>query len=340
MLRAGIGPLLAHEWGVSAGADRIWAEVCGRAPSTEPWRRVLMVAQIYADESYTQGQVYAIGGYIARAEEWAKFSEEWERLLPLTKLGSNKRRFKMAEMANNMDVLPLFYEVICRHVAFSISMVIDARDLRRAKERIWSDNAEILWDPSMDVPAILLKLFINLVYSGCWQDERVREWLGINDKIDLYLDENLSYGGYLDDWHEMANGLPDHIRELIGVEPRFDNDEELLPLQAADFWASWLRQGAETGRLREVMEGKFGSWTGEKVSGFETVLDEDSITKMLIDNLKRSPPIRGLLNIYDDKINPRTENAMDVFLFKKRSNFLSFTEQKWKTFKKMIGLSS
>jgi len=42
-------PLLAHEWGASEAVDHIWAEICGRPPSTEPWRRWFVVVQCYLD---------------------------------------------------------------------------------------------------------------------------------------------------------------------------------------------------------------------------------------------------------------------------------------------------
>jgi hypothetical protein len=279
---------------------------------------VFMVAQAYLDESYTEGQIYVLAGYLARAQDWAKFSEEWEHLLPLTNRGnSNKRRFKMAEMANAMDRVPPFYDIIRKYAAFGISVAMDARDLERAKSRIWSDNTHIIWSHRDSVEALLFRLFVGTVYNACWDDKRIREWLEPNEKIDLYFDNNSVSDVVMEEWSDAIKIFPDHIKDLVGYEPRFVDDEDFPPVQAADFWAWWVREGHEKGRLAQIAKGDFGSWNSTKVPGIWVLFGEDQLTSTLMELLRKGAVIPGLVNIYDEKAKPRGESALSVHEFPK-----------------------
>ena len=128
-------PILAHQWGVSKAEDCVWAEISGRAPSANPWKRWFVVYQTYLDDSSSDQGVHVLAGYVARAESWAAFAKDWEQILPRAYIGkSGKRRFKMSEMARgHMNDVPLLYNVISEHVTCSVSMVIRSDDLERAK---------------------------------------------------------------------------------------------------------------------------------------------------------------------------------------------------------------
>ena len=296
-----------------------------------------MVVQLYADESYKENKTYVLAGYMARAQDWAKFSQEWEGLLPSVNLGnSNKRRFKMSEMANSMDRVPPFYEVIRRHARFAISLAMDESDLNRAKSRIWSDNTEILFSNRENIQGLLFRCFIQHAYGAIWQDERVKDWLEINEKIDLYFDENSVEDVVSDEWDVLLGIFPEHILDLVGSKPRFVNDEDFLPVQAADFWAWWVREGYEKGRIAELQKGNFESWQSSKVDGIYMSLTEDQITSMLIRMLKKSALPGSVMNIYDEKTKPRTSNALDVYSFPSNASYLSYVETKWKAIKKSL----
>src|ERR1700720_970815 len=132
-MTAGANPLLAHRWEISPGEDRVWAQIAGRAPSTKPWKRLFVVLQAYIDESYRPDGFFVMAGYIATAEAWAKFSSEWEPLLPqATRNKEGKYRFKMREMRQFMERVPAFYRVIEENVLASVSLYYRYGDLRRA----------------------------------------------------------------------------------------------------------------------------------------------------------------------------------------------------------------
>src|SRR5205085_9517044 len=105
--------LADHKWGVSRFADRVWAHVTGLPPSVAE-RRLLMPIQCFVDDSYKMDGrgPYVLGAAVATAENWAKFSVEWDELLALCPIQKNgKREFKYNQM-HNSPYLIAFYRAI------------------------------------------------------------------------------------------------------------------------------------------------------------------------------------------------------------------------------------
>jgi hypothetical protein len=131
--------LLNHVWRESRAADRVWSHVTGLALGRAVSRLLMvMTYQAFIDES--EGEMdYVMAGHVASAEAWAKFSQEWESLLPLATLTRNGcRRFKMSEMAASHERrknIPAFYRVIEDNVLFSISCRFEKSELERAQSR-------------------------------------------------------------------------------------------------------------------------------------------------------------------------------------------------------------
>jgi hypothetical protein len=332
-----INPILAHKWGVSPGEDRIWAEVCGRAPSEQPWRRWFMVIQAYFDDSYTAGGVHVLAGYLARAENWAAFSKQWEQLLPLCYPGkSGKPRFKMSEMARRMSDVPIFYKTIRAHVSYAFTVMVREEDLERAKARIWSDSVDIAWSPHDDISTLLVRFFINRFFEYVLGDDHNHHWIGPEDKIDIYLDNDAAEEWSLDSWEETIAGMPEYFKEHVGERPRFVDDEQYLPLQAADFLAWWTRRGYKNNNLSTIMRDNFASPELEKklLSGAHLIFTEDQITSNLINLLRAGNSIPALTNIFDSNERPRNEAAFDVYDFDKRKGLFSHLRQKLKNLRR------
>jgi hypothetical protein len=319
MTLAASNAILAHDWGVSEAADRVFAEVCGRAPSTEPWRRWVMIVQAYFDESYTDGGVYVVAGYMARVENWAAFAADREPLLSKAYPGSSGvYRFKMSEMARRMDDVHVFYNVIQKYATFRASIMINEVDLDRAKERLWSDNVELIWTPDDSIANLMFRLFVSAFYEWCWKDNRIRTWIMPGDKIDIYIDNEVTGDWVLDRWEEMTGGLPSHIKEFVGEKPRFVDDE---------FLAWWIRRGYETGTMGQIDSGVFGNWSAPNVPGFVLTIGEDDLVENLISTFKFNSPMPAITNIYDSKVTPKNHKIMPIREFKKRANFLSHIEK-------------
>lgn len=117
-------PLLDHAWGISLAEDRVWAQISGFAPSTKPWKRLLVVLQACIDDSYSSRTgLFVLGGAIAPVEAWAAFSRDWEQILHFARLNKNgKRVFKISEMRDSPD-FPVFYRTAKDHVLAIISLL-------------------------------------------------------------------------------------------------------------------------------------------------------------------------------------------------------------------------
>ena len=202
-----------------------------------------MVMQAFIDDSYNQDGVFILAGYMATAETWVKFSLDWEELLPFALLGkSGKRRFKMREMVGNPDRavnVPAFYHVIKKHSLLSISCKIDIGDLRRAIARISVVNWKLDWGPFGNPYLMAFRCLIDMFHS---RRQEISALIPLNEKVDFYFDEQRESGVIHAAWRDFIERRPDEIRSRFGAEPKFENDEDFMPLQAADFWAWWVRK--------------------------------------------------------------------------------------------------
>ena len=119
--------ILDHAWGESPAADRIWALVAGMHPSLIPRLR-LVILQAFIDDSHdSYSGTYVLAGYVASVEQWAAFSADWAKLLPLATSNKNGvQRFKMSEMVyrGRMNVVPKFHQVISDHVQMSVACIV------------------------------------------------------------------------------------------------------------------------------------------------------------------------------------------------------------------------
>ena len=105
-----------------------------------------MVLQAYIDDSFDD-RYFVLAGYIAAAEQWAQFSQEWEKMLePFGILDSDGTyQFKMQEMAKTAERMSRvngFRDIITRHTIGSVASVVDLDMLSRAlaKDRGYSST--------------------------------------------------------------------------------------------------------------------------------------------------------------------------------------------------------
>jgi hypothetical protein len=84
-------------------------------------------------------------------------------------------------------------------------------------------------------------------------------------------------------WDRYMASRPANIRNLYGARPRFENDQNFLPLQAADFWAWWVREWSEAGNVYQKMQDlDFGPWRGTgsyKGTIFHARFSEDQLVQ-------------------------------------------------------------
>ncbi|MGE0579913.1 DUF3800 domain-containing protein [Reyranella sp.] len=255
--------LLEHVWGASRAADHVWAEVCGLAPG-KAVGRLLMIFRAAVDESENRSRdgLFVMGGHVATAEAWAKFSAEWEKMLPAgTRAKNGNMHFKMDEMDDNDERrsrVPWFFRIIEQHVLFSFSCVIDKGDLRRAMGRVWIPDCDIDWGFVANPYKITFRALYDMFHTNRHIIDNVVP--SLNEPIDFVFDNRTdAKKEILESWDDYLASRPPETKQFYSKSvPRFLDDQEFVPLQAADFWAWWIRHWAEAGTLDNQDTGDFG----------------------------------------------------------------------------------
>jgi hypothetical protein len=244
--------------------------------------------QAFIDESYSTEE-FVLAGHIAPAAVWAEFAKEWEDLLPFaTRAENGKFHFKMSEMAatpERMERVPAFYRLIEERVISSISCRINLADFARAQERLhakanvmrWTINLNLWENTYFFAFRMLLDNFHN------WR-EKFQSHIPLDEKVDFIFDEKTEKHPILEAWEEYVGTRDDEVRAYYGATPRFENDQDFLPLQAADLWAWWVREWYEEDansipdKLRTY---DFGKWRGRERPNIVISANEDQLLDLL-----------------------------------------------------------
>lgn len=263
--------VLEHIWGKSAGADRVWSHVTGLSPS-KSGNRLLMVWQAFMDESFDD-EFFVLAGYVSTAEHWAKFAKEWEELLPYAALDDacDEYHFKMSSMAMSKDRLSrvqAFYRIIFRHVYLGLTVVVPSSALENVRNR--SQIIEIqsgrelpildAKDSLLHNPYLLCFRHLLRALPSARHNPTIERILPSNAKVDFIFDSRSESSIISQAWYD-AYQLDLPTRSLFGSAPRFEDDKEFLPLQAADFLAWWVRRWSRDGARGPARGGPY-PWGG------------------------------------------------------------------------------
>jgi hypothetical protein len=250
--------------------------------------------QAFVDDSYTPKGEFVLGGHIATAEHWAAFSKEWEDLLPLGTLSNeNAYHFKMAEMAQTderMSRVPAFYRVIENHVRMSVSCRMNLTDFASALERHTKALAahNFYVDPGKWANPYFF-LFRGLIdeFHKSREDEGLDRHLPLDEKVDFIFDNQTEKGFIIEAWEGyLKNEEGKKTRQYYGTTPRFEDDKEFLPLQAADLWAWWVREWYEedsSDHPTKMANFDFGTWQGKKRFTFALSWNKQQIFDRLME---------------------------------------------------------
>lgn len=256
-----------------------------------------MTLQAFIDESETEGGFFVLGGYIATAESWSSFAGEWETLL--RKYGRQKKdgryHFKMKEMARVADSAKrteLFFRVIEDHVIGWVSARINKPDLKKAISRIVVPGLEIDWGSYANPYFITFRCLVDMFHIH--RPEMV-EAMPLGEKIDFFFDDRTDKKPILDMWENYIAARPDAIKEYYGAMPRFEDDMDFLPLQAADYWAWWVRKWCVDGTPEKIAEcnfGDFGLLGNKKFLRVDICFDEAALVTSLVKSLRQQLDIK------------------------------------------------
>jgi hypothetical protein len=201
-----------------------------------------MVWQAFFDDSGGRGHspVLVLGGLIAPyLPAWKAFTEEWQQVLDMK---PSIAYFKMNEAAGlggqfigwdpviRDEKVRAFYKTIERNVAFQASVIIDLDAFRKvaAEYPFLNDNPHYL--------------AFSGVVAGVVRNQTA---LGITGHIDFIFDEQArEKPEIMNAWDWYKSIAIGEQKGLLGNTPAFADDKKVLPLQAANLVAWWIRKMA------------------------------------------------------------------------------------------------
>jgi hypothetical protein len=120
-------------------------------------------------------------------------------------------------------------------------------------------------------------------------------------RIDFWFDKRAEKKVILETWDDYLKHRPDKVRPLYGEAPKFEDDADFLPLQAADFWAWWVRKWHKEGKRIEPNFGTFGLKAQKDILVMDYVLKEDDVARALKQSLAAA--MGSDYPVYDVKVN-------------------------------------
>jgi hypothetical protein len=196
-----------------------------------------MLRAFIDDSDVGGGPAYVLAGWIAPAEKWASFSDRWDEIL---RMSPRVAYFKFSEAmglggefagisAPSRDFkMKLFTRLIEEYELLGVS----ASAPRSVFEEWFGRDVGALGNP-------YAVLFYGIISCILRHYSRVAP----EEKIDFVFDEQPGQmRKVLDGWDQWMAILDDDHRDMIAGPPIFRRDTDMLPLQAADMHAGWLRR--------------------------------------------------------------------------------------------------
>jgi hypothetical protein len=193
--------------------------------------------EAYVDDSANgDPNLFVLAGFVSSADRWLSFSKAWQKLIDHRSEHYRKLDyFKMEEMssARDRERCAWFHKVIEDHAVAAVSLTISTHELRRQVDRMFDDPmmrkglgnpwhfavSAIIRDYAINRPNITLPAGpVNFIFDQALNERRL-----VWNAWDAFLGANPQYA------------------PLMGSMPRFEDDKEVLPLQAADMFAWWVR---------------------------------------------------------------------------------------------------
>jgi hypothetical protein len=293
----------------------VWAQVTGLRPARSVQRLLMALNfQAFMDESESSEE-FVLGGYIATAETWAQFALDWERLLPFGTHAKNaNRHFKMSEMAfyGKMADVQKFYAVIEKYDMIPVSYRMNMYAYRNAQERMKSFAKQMNWTIDWGLWSNTYYFsFRQFLHNFHLQRKLIEDKVPLTEKIDFYFDDRSESAPIMAAWSEIRRKLPEEVGKHFGANPRFEDDQEFLGLQAADLWSWWVRHWFEEDDYEmpdKMRNFDFDGWRGNKRKAISFNATErqlfEAFKAMALENLVEGnldPMSRALYDFGDEE---------------------------------------
>jgi Protein of unknown function (DUF3800) len=208
-----------------------------------------MALKAFIDDSRSTGGTFVLAGCVGSIESWAKFSVEWQELLPFAPIAADlQRNFKFSEILlagdERVQYLPAFGKVVSAFALCTIVFIMNSDDLERAQNRIQVPGMTLNWG---DYGNPYLFAFVSLMEIFHNNREQLKAVIDPDEQLDFVFDNQSEAKRIRDTWDGFIEAqAPGSAKEQLGeAPPDFLNDKKFLPLQAADFVAGWARYCVE-----------------------------------------------------------------------------------------------
>ncbi len=226
-------------------------------PTGKREKRWLFMIQAFVDDSRWHGDnpVFVLGGYLARAEDWAKFSDDWRRALetpPAIRvfkmndaLRGNKEFHGMSEERRTSKIA-MMRSVIEQHVnaEFSVAFRVDHYQAAYAH---WGKEHQ---NPYYFAMATLTGFVARHIDRLGFPREPVDF---IFDMQVMEMDKVMAAWQWARESQRQVRPNPSDMLEILKNPPTFRSDEDLMPLQAADMQAVWVRRNIDLNGSQAVI---------------------------------------------------------------------------------------
>jgi hypothetical protein len=229
---------------MSSASLNVLALVSG-LPSGRRGKRLLFMLQAFVDDSrsFTAKPAFVLGGYLAEVDTWLRFSDDWQKALdsaPAVKVfkmtdalknGGGGELYGMSE-ASRLQKIATMRRVVEDHIRaeFSVAFRIDQYQAAHAN---WGKPHQ---NPYYFAMAVLIGRVVRNIEKFGFSRQPVDF---IFDRQDMEMDKALA--GWK--WAvEVSRPDPPDLLELLPNPPTFRSDSDILPLQAADMQAVWVRK--------------------------------------------------------------------------------------------------
>jgi hypothetical protein len=220
-------------------------------PAPDRYERLIMALQAYFDDSGRDDPpVFVLAGYVARAEQWAAFSDEWSAALaadPAIDYFKMQEAFSASGQFEGWSrhaidgKLLLLANIIPRYVLQGLGVTV-----------LHNEYNEVMrgqFAPQLDRPYLFL--YNSAVTSTLsWVRQKYP-----NEKVDFIFDEQQAEGDFASGLiRQVIAAVPDEAKKNIGRSPVPGNDRDDLPLQAADMLAWHLRRSFYLTAVGRILE--------------------------------------------------------------------------------------
>jgi hypothetical protein len=248
--------------------------------------------QAYVDDSASRDPpVFVLAGYVSTAKQWSLFAQDWQKVLDMrprlaylkmSEAAASRGEFEGMSDELRDERLRIFYATIEHHVMAEFCLMVPPDALRR----VFGDHDHYGRNPFFfSAGELMLLITRNLKNLHLPQEP-----------IDFIFDTSLTEKPILLEGWEFARSrakpVPTNLFEIFKNPPTFRDDKDVLPLQAADMYAWWMRRKFQE-RIGGLERREY-PWTVKRdIRGVISEFTEQNLKEIFWSALSVTAPVTG-----------------------------------------------